>query len=213
LRAMIWVTIPTVVICFFTRGYLARLIFTRGSNEIATIFGFLCGAIFFRIIYAIISRYFYAQKDTWTPLFVSIFAIALNIYLAWQLSNPNRYGIAGLAIAQTVVAAVEVVILFTIMLIRDHKLFDIRFWGGIWRILSVTGFSVVATYAMIQIFPLRLNDRGLITLGFKFLVITLFTFSVHLGLSSLFGLEEAVPVVAKLRNGMRALLRPVRIDW
>ena len=61
---------------------------------------------------------------------------------------------AGLALAQTIVAASEVVILFGIMLIRDHKLFDIRFWGGLWRIFSVTGFSVVATYLMVQIFPL-----------------------------------------------------------
>ena len=75
---------------FFGRGYLARLIFTRGSSEITAIFGFLCGAIFFRIVYAIISRYFYAQKDTWTPLGVSILAIGLNIYLAWKLSNPDH---------------------------------------------------------------------------------------------------------------------------
>ncbi len=213
LRAMIWIAIPMVVICFFGRGYLARLIFTRGSSEITAIFGFLCGAMFFRIIYAIISRYFYAQKDTWTPLGVSIFAIALNIFLAWQLSKPEHYGVAGLALAQTVVAAAEVVVLFTVMLIKDHKLFDIRFWGGLWRILSVTGFSVVATYVMVQIFPLRLTDKGLLTLGFKFGLITFVTMSVHLGLSSLFALEEAVPVIAKLRRAGKIILRPVRIGW
>jgi putative peptidoglycan lipid II flippase len=213
LRAMIWISIPMVVVCFFGRGYLARLIFTRGSNEITAIFGFLCGAIFFRIIYSIISRYFYAQKDTWTPLGVSIFAIALNIFLAWQLSRPEHYGITGLALAQTIVAAAEVVVLFTIMLIKDHKLFDIRFWGGLWRIFSVTGFSVVATYLMLQIFPLRLSDKGLFTLGFKFTLITLVTMSVHLTLSSLFSLEEAVPVVAKLRKAVRFVLKPVRVNW
>jgi putative peptidoglycan lipid II flippase len=213
LRAMIWITIPIVVISFFGRGYLARMIFTRGSQEITAIFGFLCGAIFFRIIYTIVSRYFYAQKDTWTPLIVSIFAIALNIFLAWQLSRPVHYGIAGLALAQAIVAASEVAILFTIMLIKDHKLFDIRFWGGLWRIFSVTGFSVVATYIMVQIFPLNLNDRGFITLGFKLGLITLVTLTVHLSLSSLFSLEEAEPVVEKLRQAVKFVLRPVRIDW
>ncbi len=213
LRAMIWIAIPLVVICFFGRGYLARLIFTRGSNEIAAIFGFLCGAIFFRIMYAIISRYFYAQKDTWTPLGVSIFAIALNIFLAWQLSKPEHYGLTGLALAQTIVAVAEVVVLFTIMLIRDQKLFDIRFWGGLWRIFSVTGFSVVATYMMVQIFPLRLTDKGFFTLGFKLGLITLVTMVVHLGLSSLFSLEEAVPVISKIRKAGKFILRPVRIDW
>lgn len=213
LRAMIWIAIPLVVICFFGRGYLARMIFTRGSSEITAIFGFLCGAIFFRIIYAIISRYFYAQKDTWTPLGVSIFAIALNIFLAWQLSKPQHYGVTGLALAQTIVAAAEVVVLFTIMLIKDHKLFDIRFWGGLWRIFSVTGFSVVATYIMVQIFPLRLTDKGIFTLGFKLGLITLVTMTVHLTLSSLFSLEEANPVFSKLRQIAKLVLKPVRIEW
>lgn len=202
-----------VVVCFFARGYLARMIFSRGSAEITAIFGFLCGAIFFRIIYSIISRYFYAQKDTWTPLFVSIFAIALNIFLAWKLSSPEHYGVVGLAIAQSIVAATEVAILFTIMLIKDHKLFDMRFWGGLWRILSVTGFSVVATYIMVQIFPLNLADKGMITLGFKVGLIGGVTLAVHIGMSSLFGLEEAVPVIRKLRKFGSYALKPVHIEW
>jgi len=213
LRAMIWIAVPVVVVCFFTRGYLARAIFTQGSAEITAIFGLLCGAILFRIIYSIISRYFYAQKDTWTPLGVSIFAITLNIILAWQLSQPSRYGIAGLALAQTIVAMAEVAVLFTIMLIKDHKLFDIRFWGGLWRILSVTGFSVVATYIMVQIFPLKLNDRGVFTLGLKFWMIASVTMIVHVTLSSLFGLEEAKPVVAKLKKLGKSLSKPVKVDW
>jgi putative peptidoglycan lipid II flippase len=213
LRAMIWITIPIVVICFFARGYLARLIFTRGSAEITAIFGFLCGAIFFRVLYSIISRYFYAQKDTWTPLGVSIFAIALNIFLAWKLSNPEHYGVTGLALAQTIVAAAEVVILFGIMLYKDHRLFDINFWSGVGRIISVTGFSVVATFITVQVFPLGLNDRGLITLGTKLSLIAATTFGVHVMLSWLFGLDEVYPVLRKTRQFARFILKPVKVDW
>ena len=39
LRAMIWVSAPTVVICYFCRGYLARMIYVRGSPQISDIFG------------------------------------------------------------------------------------------------------------------------------------------------------------------------------
>jgi putative peptidoglycan lipid II flippase len=213
LRIMIWISVPVVVLCFFARGYLARIIFSRGSPEIAAIFGFLSAAIFFRVIYSIISRYFYAQKDTWTPLIVSIFAIALNIVLAWELSRPFNYGVSGLAMAQSIVAAAEVVILFGILLIKDFKLFDRVFWGGVWRIMSVTGFSVVATYIMVTLFPLEADDTGFITLGFKLSVIASVTAIVHVGLSSLFSLEEAEPVVAKLKQAGRYVLRPVKIDW
>ena len=168
--------------------------------QITLIFGFLAGAIFFRTLYAIISRWFYAQKDTKTPLFVSLFTIGLNIYLAYTLSQPDSYGIAGLAIAQSIVAAVEVVILSAIMLKRDRKLFDAEFWGGVLRILSVTGFTVLAAFFMISILPLNAADTGFVTLGSKFAAIVLVTFGVHLAVSLLFGLSEAKPVVARTKK-------------
>ena len=209
LRAMIWITTPVVVICFFARGYLSRLIYTQGNNEISLIFGFLTAAIFFRVIYTIISRWFYAQKDTKTPLFVSIFTISLNIFLAYHLSRPSAYGVAGLAIAQSIVAAVEVFILGTIMLIRDHGLFNAVFWGGVMRIISVTGFSVVAAFIMVSLYPLGAADRG-ITLGVKLALIAGVTLLVHVGISTLFGLEEVRPFLYRLR---KLVLKPVKVEY
>ena len=88
-----------------------------------------------------------------------------------------------------------------------------NFWGGIWKILSVTGFSVIATYIMMQLLPLRLTDRGAVTLGFKLLMISSVTLGVHLIFSHLFGLEEAKPVVAKIKRIFRVATRPVKIDF
>lgn len=212
LRAMIWLSAPLAVICYFCRGYLARLIYTSGNDQIATIFGFLTVAIFFRIIYSIVSRWFYAQKDTRTPLFVSIFTIALNIVLAYTLTrpnSPNSYGVEGLALAQSIVAAVEVIILTVIMLFRDHQLFDLSFWDGVIRIISVTGFSVLTCFIVISFLPLGINDRGILTLGSKLFFIAAATFSVHIGVSSLFGLEEVRPLFSRLR---KLALKPIKVD-
>lgn len=209
LRAMMWLSAPLAVVCYFCRGYLARLIFTRADDQIALIFGYLTVAIFFRILYAIISRWFYAQKDTRTPLFVSIFTIALNIILAYTLARPSAYGVAGLALAQSIVAVVEVVVLSAIMLIRDHRLFDVDFWDGVWRIISVTGFSVLACFVVISFFPLGITDRGIVTLGSKLFFIAAVTFGVHIGVSSLFGLEEVQPLFNRLR---RLILKPIKVD-
>lgn len=209
LRAMIWISAPLVVVCYFCRGYLARLIYANGSPEIATIFGFLTAAIFFRILYSIISRWFYAQKDTKTPLFVSLFIIAFNIILAYRLAQPEAYGVAGLALAQSIVAAVEVFVLSTIMLIRDRKLFDAVFWNGVLKIISVTGFSTVAAFIMITLYPLGLNDRGIVTLGSKLLIISGVTFAVHIAVSALFGLEEARPVIRRLK---KIVLSPIKFE-
>lgn len=210
LRAMIWIALPVIVVCYFARAYFARLIFAKNAPEIALIFGYLSGAILFRIIFAIISRWFYAQKDTRTPLIVSLFAITLNIFLAYTLSKPESYGIAGLAMAQSIVAAFEVMILGLVMLVRDHKLFDANFVNGIIRIISVTGFSIVAAFVMISLLPLQATDRGFLTLGFKLGAISLVTFLAHLGISSLFGLEEPQPVIAKIRQ---FILKPIKLNW
>ncbi|HSX36623.1 MAG TPA: murein biosynthesis integral membrane protein MurJ, partial [Patescibacteria group bacterium] len=209
LRAMIWLSAPVIVVCFFARGYLARIIFTQGNSQIATIFGFLTLAIFFRIIYSIISRWFYAQKDTRTPLYVSIFAIILNVFLAYNLAKPSAYGVSGLALAQSGVATFEVIVLFAIMLWRDPHLFTAAFWSGVVRIMSVTGFSVVAGFIMISLYPFNLADRGIITLGSKLALITGVVLATHIAISALFDLEEVRPVLARLR---KIILKPVRLD-
>lgn len=209
LRTIIWMSAPVAVVSYFARGYLARLIFTRNAPEIALIFGFLVGAIFFRTIYTLVSRWFYSQKDTWTPMFVSLFTISLNIVLAYLLSKPGNYGVAGLALAQSIVAMAEVFVLMTIMVIRDRELLNKEFWGACARILSVTGFSVIAGFIMISIYPLGANDQGFLTLGTKLGFIAGVVFAVHVAISGLFGLDEARPIFKKLRL---LIFKPIRLQ-
>ena len=111
--------------------------------------------------------------------------------------------------AQSIVATLEVIVLFSIMLVRDTKLFDAAFWGGIVRIISVGGFSVLAAYTAVSFYPLEASDRGLVTLGSKFALIAGVTFMVHIGVSQLFSLEEVRPVFAWLRR----LLKPIKIQY
>lgn len=210
LRAMIWISMPVVIVAYFARGYLARLIFTRDAPQIALILGFLCGAILFRIIYQIISRYFYAYKDTVTPLLVSFVTIGLNIYLAWSLTSSGTYNIAGLAIAQTVAATIEVFILVAIIMYRDKKVFTAKFLDELTRILSASGFAIVATYGMFRILPLDPSDRGFITLGTKLAIITIVSFSVYLLVSAIFSIREAKVVVERIKH---IILKPIRINW
>lgn len=209
LRAMIWIIMPIVVIGYFLRGYLARLIFAYDAPQIALIFGFFAGAIFFRTIYALVSRWFYSQKDTKTPLYVSIFAIVLNIVLAYLLSRPTAYDVAGLAMAQSLVATAEVLILFSIMVMRDHKLINRDFWSGLYKILSVTGFAVITAYIMLSIYPLSSGDKGFFILGGKLLAIVIPTITVYVGVSLLFDLKEAKPVMRKVKA---VILKPVRLQ-
>jgi len=208
LRTMIWIAAPVAVLSYFSREYLARIIFARSNQEIALIFGFLCISIFFRIIYSIISRYFYAHKDTKTPLYVSFFVVALNIVLAYSLSKPSVFNVAGLAIAQSIVALTEVAILIVIMIIRDPKFFDWPFAKSVIRILSVTGCSAVAGFIAVHFLPLGLFDRG-INILFKLTIITAVVCSVHVLISYAFDFEESKVVVGRIKQFM---LKPMRIE-
>ncbi|HSX34523.1 MAG TPA: lipid II flippase MurJ [Candidatus Saccharimonadales bacterium] len=206
LRFMIWVTIPVVIIAYFGRGYLAHLIFSRNSQPIALIFGFLTIGIFFRTMYTIVSRWFYARKDTRTPLLVSVMTISLNIALAALLARKESYGIAGLALSASLASMAEVVVLGTVMVIRDRGLINMKFWGGLGRIISVSGFTMVAGYLAVSFLPLGANDLG-ITLAEKLSVIAGAVFVVHIALSGLFGLDEARPIFTGIKRLMLSRVR------
>lgn len=210
LRTIIWITIPVVIISYFARGYLARLIFKNYAPEIALIFGYLTGAILFRTIYAIVSRWFYSQKDSKTPLFVSIFTIAFNVALAFILARETTYGIAGLALSQSIAAMVEVFILVGIMMLRDRKLFTPEFWSACIKIVSVTGFSMLAGVIIVKILPLATDDRGFITLGAKLAMIGGTIALTHLVISAVFGLEEAKTVFSKVK---KFILKPIKVPY
>jgi len=208
LRVLMWMSLPVMVITYFCRGYLARIIFTQGSPDIALILGFLSVAVFFRTIYSLLSRYFYAYKDTVTPLIISVFAIALNIILVFTLARPEAYGAAGLAIAQSIVSGTEVLVIGTVMILRDKKVLGLDFWQAALRMVSVTGFTIVSAYIMVTLLPLNLSDTGFYVLGFKLGSIVAVTLMVHLAVSIMFGFEEAQNVVSKIE---KAVLKPIRI--
>ncbi|MEI6237206.1 MAG: murein biosynthesis integral membrane protein MurJ [Candidatus Saccharibacteria bacterium] len=207
LRVMIWISLPVVVVAYFARGYLARIIFARSNREIALIFGFLCIAIFFRILYTLIVRYFYAYKDTKTPLYITLFAIALNVFLTYNLAKPTTYGVVGLALAQCIVASTEVVILVAIMMKRDHKIFDKSFYGFLVRTISVTGFSILVGYYVIRLIPLNLSDQGFIIL-LKVAFFSFIVFTAHTVVSYMFGLKESLTVVNRIK---RVILKPLKV--
>lgn len=208
LRILMWIALPIMVVTYFTRGYLARLIFKRGSPEIALILGFLAVAIFFRIVFTLLTRYFYAYKDTSTPLIISVFAIALNIILVFALARPEAYGAAGLAIAQSITAIAEVTVLGIVIHLRDPKLFTVELLHTIVRLISVTGFTMVTAFIMVTILPLQANDVGFFVLGTKLGAIVAVTFAVHIAVSTLFGFKEAQQAINKLT---RLILKPIKM--
>ena len=208
LRVIIWLALPTATIAFFTRGYLVNFLFNGGQPVVAGLLGILTVAILFRSIYHIAARSFYAQQDTKTPLYISIFTIALNIILAIYFTMAIDMGIYGLAWAQSIVAAVEVMILFAIMTARTPQLFNAVFLHAVGRMLSATGFMALVTYVMVKLFALSKEDQSFMTTFPKFAIIVAVSLAAYVAICRLMQLGEASLVTSRLKKLVFDTYRP-----
>jgi len=200
LRVIVWLALPTAAIAFFTRGYLVNFLVNGGEPLIAGALGVLTIAILFRSVYHIAARSFYAQKDTKTPLYISIFTIGLNIVLAIYFTMQLGLGIYGLAWAQSIVAAVEVAILFTIMSWRIPGLFDAVFVHAIARMASATGLMSIVAYISVKIFELTATDQSFLATFPKFFAIVTISLATYLAICNFFKLPEVRPVISRLAS-------------
>lgn len=197
---IIWIALPVALITFFTRGYLVNFINNGGDALMSMLLGILVVAILFRSIYHIAARSFYAQQDTKTPLYISIVAISVNIILAIWFTFALELGAAGLAAAQSIVAVIEVVILFAVMSRRMPGLFGNGFWSAVLRMASATGLMSLVTYFMVISFPLGVGDNSFLASFPKFCLIVAVSLIAYVMLSQLMSLQEARPVVARVKR-------------
>ena len=200
LRVIVWLALPVTVVAFFGRGYLVSFIKNGGDPTIAGILAILAVSILFRSVYYISARSFYAQQDTKTPLFISIFTISLNIALAVWFTLGLGLGVYGLAWAAVIVAAVELGILFFIMSRRIPGLFDTVFIHAIARMASAAGFMTIVTYVAVVMFPLGANDQSFLASFPKFSLISFVSLAAYVVFSYLLRLEEVAPILSRIKK-------------
>lgn len=200
LRVIVWIALPVSVVAFFGRGYLVNFIKNGGDSYMAGILAILSVSILFRSIYFISARSFYAQQDTKTPLYISIFTILLNISLATWFTLGLGMGVQGLAWAAVIVSAVEVSVLFFVMSRRIKGLFDAPFVHAIGRMASAAGFTTVITYLAVSFLPLSATDQSFLASFPKFAFIALVAMLFYLLFSRLFKLPEVQPVLDRARK-------------
>lgn len=200
LRVIIWLALPATVVAFFGRGYLVNFIVNRGDTLMASILGILALGILFRSIYYLAARSFYAQQDTKTPLFISIFTVALNIALAVWFTMGLELGVYGIAWAATIVAVVEVIILFVIMSRRIKGLFDRRFMNAVVRMTAATVFTAIVAYTMVSVLPLSAVDQNFFASFPKFIVICVVSAVAYIFASYVLRLSEVKPILERTKK-------------
>lgn len=200
LRVIIWLALPVMVIAFFGRGYLVNFIKNGGDSLMSGLLGILSVAILFRSIYHISARSFYARQDTKTPLYISIFAILLNIILAVYFTMQLNMGAYGLAWATAIMSAAEVAVLFVIMSRTIEGLFDTEFRSGVTRMLSATGFMAAITYWGFSSFPLKAVDQSFFASFPRFTFVVFCSLLSYLIFSYFLKLKEVSPILERLKK-------------
>lgn len=200
IRIIVWIAMPVAAVTYFTRGYLVNFIKNGGDVLMAGLLGSLVIAILFRSVYFICAKSFYAQQDTKTPLYISLFAIALNIALAVWFTMGLDMGAYGLGYAQSIVAVFEVIVLFTVMNRRIKNLIDASVIHAFWRMAIATAVTSIICYAMVQLFQLQNADNSFVATFPKFVLISMASGSAYLAASRLLNLSEADPIIQRLEQ-------------
>jgi len=205
LRVVLWLGIGAVVVTFFMRGYLVRMLKADGDAAAASLLGWFTLSILMRALFQVVSRAFYAKHDTKTPLMVSVAALGMNIVLALALIR--IIGLNGIAAAQSVVALFEVAALLAIIRTRYGHLFGQRDLVQMVKMLVAGVVAGMVNYWFVRIaLPLQANDIGFFSLAPKFALIVSVTLLAYAVVSYLLKITEAKPVI---RSIIRFVYRPV----
>jgi putative peptidoglycan lipid II flippase len=203
LRMIIFLSLPIAIIAYFTRGYIVNFIKNGGDPLIATILGSLVIAIFCRSVFHIAVRGFYAHQNTKTPLIISIIAIGVNIALAVFFFSVLKWGPEGLAYAQSIGAALEIIILLTILQIKTHGLLlNTTFWQAIIRMLCASLVAGAIAYSMTKFFPLLDTDDSFFATFPKFLLITAISLLAYAVAAYFLNLHEIKPLTRRIKHAI-----------
>ncbi len=119
MRNMLFFILPTSIILLIMSGEVLDVIFVRGNfgtealNLTTPVLGFYSlGLIFFCSVKLLVHS-FYSLKDTATPAKISAIALLINVLLSAALMFPLRIG--GVALASSISAFVQTVILYRIL--------------------------------------------------------------------------------------------------
>ncbi|HSX41497.1 MAG TPA: murein biosynthesis integral membrane protein MurJ [Candidatus Saccharimonadales bacterium] len=206
-RMILFLVVPAAAVTIIMRGYIVRLLYGFGDQTTANTLGWFAGVIVFQAFFFLISRVYYAMQDTRTPLYVSMVAIFLNIPLSFILSG--RYGVVGLAMAQSVVAAIEAVALTIILRGRLGNI-GLRLIGhGLSKMLLAGGIMAGVLYvAVSRLLPLYRADIGFPVVAPKFAALCLIAAVAYIIPCYLMHLKEARQGAAKLKE---QVLRPLNL--
>ncbi|PIW26449.1 MAG: murein biosynthesis integral membrane protein MurJ [Rhodospirillales bacterium CG15_BIG_FIL_POST_REV_8_21_14_020_66_15] len=169
-------TLPAAAACLVIPDEIIRVLFERGAfgpdataATAAALFAYATGLPAYVLI-RVLAPGFYAREDTSTPVRVAVAAMLVNIVLMVVLMKP--LGHVGIALAASVSAWLNTLLLGAVLVRRGHFALDARLRSRLPRILLATaGMVGVLEIARRNLDALMTGDTGEQVLGLALLVV------------------------------------------
>jgi putative peptidoglycan lipid II flippase len=163
IRKVLFLMIPATAIFILLRAQIVRLALGAGifgwtdTIRTADVLGVFAASMVVQGLVPLLARAFYALQDTWTPLIAGVIAEAFNLLLAVYLREP--LGIVGLAIAFSIAAYLNLVLLWWLLANRKGSLGQgMLLLSGAKTVaasVALFGFGWIARQGIGTVFPLR----------------------------------------------------------
>jgi len=148
MRPLLFLTFPASAGLLLMRKPIVQVIYERGNFGPADTNLVIAPLAFFAIglvgygLTEIVTRVFYATRDTRTPVITTILTVALNVVLCALFVQ--SLGAAGLALALSVTTASEAVILLLFLRHRIGSVVSADFWPWLAKVIGATaGMSLI----------------------------------------------------------------------
>jgi putative peptidoglycan lipid II flippase len=141
---------------------------------------------------------FYALKDTKTPVKIAFLAFIVNIIFGYVLGIYFSMHQLGLAIASSISATINFILLFYILNSRTKKLFTKPFIEFLIRVIPVALVMGVSTWFLAGY--INWNDNESLTNIAALTGIILVSFIIYFGITKLMHVREADHLISILRR-------------
>lgn len=199
IRRIMFFIIPASIAMMVLRAQIVRLVYGSGKFDfsatryVTSLLGILVVSLFAQALIPLLTRAFYALRNTRTPVYISSFSMVLNIGLAFSLSY--YLGVVGLALALSIASIIQLGFLFFFLSAKVPELEDADMLNAITRIVAASlamGAAMYGTLYAVAFLAERLA-REYTVLYFVIQTGTalLVGATVYIGLTRLLGLTEA----------------------
>ena len=194
LRLMLFILIPSLAGLIALRVPLCSVLFERGeftASEVVqtaqALLGYSVGLWAIGGLRITVPA-FYALKDTRTPVIIAFVAFIVNIILGYILGLYFSLHQLGLALASSVSATVNFLLLFYLLNRRAGNLVVDDFINFIVKVVLFSAVMCLLTWKVSQYVSWSDNES---TLNILYLAgILLFSFVIYFGLSRIFNIKE-----------------------